>query len=341
MVKNFLITAMLVASLQATALASESDDSSPRARAKQTSSSMDESALVCTKGANKKLYCKPGNTDEVELTSKNLITLRGPIDTKSASAFIRQFNELQYKSDVSTIYVWVRSPGGSVFAGEYITNVIAGSKKPVVMIVDFAASMAFHIVQFGTKRIMLPSGTLMQHHPSGSANPGQFPNVDSEWNWLKRKTSEMGRKQAAACSKTSYKQFAKNIDRDWWLLADEAEKAGCVDEVTSKIYCSKDLSESVVTETVSLFGMSVEVKWSGCPLELYPRDVRMGSSNLGGPRSELTAEQRRSVENYIQLVADPLTYYHTYGTFNFNIEQSNSTNSISNSSTNNKTINTP
>lgn len=278
-------------------------------------SDSDESSLVCTKGVNNKLYCKPNTSDEIQLTSKNLLVLRGVIDAKSASNFIRQFNELEQRSDVDTIYVWVRSPGGSVFAGEYMTNVISSSKKQVVMIVDFAASMAFYVTQFGTTRVMIPSGTLMQHHPSGGPSAGEFPNVDSQWDWLKRKITQMRKKEAAACSKTTYEQFSKNVDRDWWLLASEAEAAGCVDRVTPKIYCSKDLSNSTTVEYVSFFGMEVQVVWSGCPYELYPREVKVPERSRTGVRMELSQDQLKYVDNYIQLSADPMTYFQVNGSF--------------------------
>lgn len=251
---------------------------------------------------------------EIQLTTKNLITLRGPIDARSVSAFVRQFNELEQKSDVETIYVWIRSPGGSVFAGDHLTNVVSASRKPVVMIVDFAASMAFYITQFGTTRVMLPSGTLMQHHPSGGPRGGEFPNVDSEWGWLKRKTEQMRKKESASCTKTSYEQFLKNVDRDWWLLASEAKEAGCVDKVTSKIYCSKDLSDSTAVEVVPFFGMEVQVNWSGCPLEIYPRSVKLPEFRRG-VRVELSQEQLKHINSYIELTSDPLSYFHANGSF--------------------------
>jgi ATP-dependent protease ClpP protease subunit len=279
--------------------------------------SAEEATLVCSKGEGGKLLCKPLENGEIELNTTNTITLNGPITSQSASKFIQAFHDLEYRDEVQRIYIFIRSPGGSIFAGDYIANAIASSKKEVVVIIDFAASMAFHISQHATKRLILPTGTMMQHHASGGPNPGEFPNVDSEWNWLKKKVSMMNKKDSTACSKTTHANFMKNIDRDWWVLSDEAVATGCADAIATRVKCTKDLSNKIVTETVNLFGMSIKVGWSGCPLEAYPRSIdadNLTSGGFGGA-SNLTPEQAEVLENYIMLVTDPLQFYNSRGSF--------------------------
>jgi ATP-dependent Clp endopeptidase proteolytic subunit ClpP len=266
--------------------------------------------MVCTKGQGDKLLCKPLETGEIEFTTNNLIVMRGPITSQSASQFVKTFHELEHKDEVARIYIYLRSPGGSIFAGDYISNIIQSSKKEVVVVIDFAASMAFHVAQYADKRLMLPTGTMMQHHASGGTGDGQFPNVDKQWDWIKRKVGMMNKKDAAACSKISYNDFMKNIDRDWWLLSDEALAAGCIDGIASRVTCSKDLSNKTIVESVSLLGVEVELSWSACPLETYPRDVK-----LRVQAGQITAEQNKLVDEYITLVTDPLQYYNTKGSF--------------------------
>lgn len=268
--------------------------------------------LVCSKDTTGKLLCKPLESGDVEFTTQNLIVLRGPIMPESASKFVKDFHELEHRDEVQRIYIYVKSPGGSIFAGDYITNILRASKKEVVVIIDFAASMAFHISHFGSKRLMLPTGTMMQHHASGGTGRGEFPNVDKQWNWIKRKVSMMNKFDAAACKNTSYNEFMTKIDRDWWLLSEEALEAGCIDGVATSVTCSKDLMEKVVREEFSFFGMKILVTWSGCPLETYPREIK--ARKAGGFR--LTAEQRVALDEFILLLADPLQYYNTRGSFN-------------------------
>lgn len=271
--------------------------------------------LVCSKGSDGKLLCKPLESGDVEFTTKNLIILRGPIMAKTASKFIADFHTLEHKDEVQKIYIYVKSPGGSIFAGDYISNIISSSKKEVIVVIDFAASMAFHIAHFADKRLMIPTGTMMQHHASGSPGDGEFPNVDKRWNWIKRKVEMMKKHDAASCTNTSLKQFKENIDRDWWLLSDEALRAGCIDAIATRVTCSKDLINQHVFEEVSFSGINVRMKWSGCPLETYPRKVSIRRST---GFNDLTEKQRQLAEEYIMLVTDPLQYYNTRGSFDLN-----------------------
>jgi len=305
----FLTSTILVAAPAATPL-----PSSKIKLAEDVSAST--ATLVCTLGTDKQLLCKPVEKGEIELTTTNLVVLRGPITAQSASKFVKDFHVLEHKDEVQRIYVYVNSPGGSIFAGDSVTNMVSSSKKEVVMIIEFAASMAFHISQFGTKKLILPTGTMMQHHASGGPNGQQFPNVDKEWSWLKRKVVLMNKKDAAHCVRTGYKQFMKNIDRDWWLLSDEAVKSGCADAVVSKLTCSKDLVSKVDLEEVSFFGMDISIEWSACPLESYPRKITYKSQTSSWDK--LTADQLEVVDQYIMLVSDPLQFYNSFGSFGFN-----------------------
>ncbi len=301
MTKLFLIIAMLIS---LGAYANPAVEYSPDVTAKNAT-------LVCSKASSGKLLCKPVESGVVELTTKNLIVLRGPITAQSASKFVATFNKLEHRDEVQRIYIYVNSPGGSIFAGDYITNAIGSSQKEVVVLINFAASMAFHIAQFADKKLMFPTGTMMQHHASGGPGSGEFPNVENRWDWIKRKIDMMNRKDAAGCTKTSFSQFKKNIDRDWWLLSDEAVAAGCIDAIATQVSCSKDLSEQRVVEKLARFGMSIELTWSGCPLETYPINVKLRRVGL----NRLSPDQLKQAQNYVMLVSDPLQYYKYYGTF--------------------------
>lgn len=276
----------------------------------------DKTSLICTKGSDNQLLCRPPETGVVELTTKNLVVLRGPITSQSSSRFVREFLELEHRDEVQTIYIYISSPGGSVFAGDSIANIMQSSKKQVVVVIDFAASMAFHVAQFATKRMILPTGTMMQHHASGGIGPAEFPNLETQWSWLKRKIGMMNAKDAARCYKTGFQAFKKKIDRDWWLLSEEALAAGCVDAIADKVICSKDLLEGTRKETISLFGFEIEITWSGCPLETYPRSIaaKEAFTNSTYPKS-LTEKETRFVEDYVMLLTDPLLYYNSKGGF--------------------------
>lgn len=269
--------------------------------------------MICSKDKETgQLLCKPLEDGSVEFTTNNLIVLRGPIMASTASSFVKKMHELEHKDEVTRIYIYVKSPGGSIFAGDYISNIIQSSKKEVVVVVDFAASMAFHIAQYANKRLMLPTGTMMQHQASGGPGGGEFPNVDKRWDWIKRKVSMMNQFDANACKNTTYEAFMSNIDRDWWLLSGEALTAGCVDAIATKVTCSEDLSQQIVKEEFRFQGMKVAIQWSGCPLEVYPRRVKASRIGVYGAPS---LKQQGMVEDFLMLLTDPLQYHNSKGSF--------------------------
>ena len=295
------------------------ESKTPSSSKSKSLESKSRATLVCTKGPEEKLFCSPIETNDVEFNSTNLVVLNGAIDSQSASAFVKSFLTLEHRDETQRIYVYISSPGGSIFAGDAISNVIRSSKKEVVVIINFAASMAFHISQYATRRLILPTGTMMQHHASGSPQAGPFPNVEKEWSWLKRKVATMNKKDSSGCSKTSHDEFMKNIDRDWWLLSEEAVAAGCVDGIVSHLTCSKELSDRIVTTSASVMGMEINLQWSGCPLESYPRKVEIkmpgSKSSTSTSSNEITAEQQTAVDAYLLLTTDPLQFYNLHGSF--------------------------
>lgn len=260
-----------------------------------------------------KIHCRPLESNRIVFNTTNLVSLHGPITQQSASKFVDEFHSLELRDELGKIYVYVRSPGGSIFAGDTIANIIRSSKKQVVVVVDIAASMAFHITMTGTKRVMLPTGTLMQHHASGAPGAGEFPNVDKQWSWIKRKVDLMQKYEASRCKNISLEQFTQNIDRDWWLLAPEALEVGCIDEVAQSVTCSKDLLEKDVKETVSFFGLNITLVWSGCPLVAYPRSVAI--TNQAGYKVRLSNEETQAVDDFLVLMSDPMRYYQKYNSF--------------------------
>jgi ATP-dependent protease ClpP protease subunit len=106
-------------------------------------------------------------TKILEFTSRNLITIRGPIQGTSTANWINQINDRD--PDADTMYIYLSSPGGSVLEGNKIIDQIKTMELAgvnVVCVADFAASMAFVILQACQKRTALPSSVLMQHQMS-------------------------------------------------------------------------------------------------------------------------------------------------------------------------------
>ena len=134
------------------------------------------------------------STELIELNSRNLITLRGPIKHESVSDFLNKTS----KVDSNEIYVYISSPGGSVMEGMKIVDVIKAldqSGKKVNCISDFSASMAFIILQSCPNRYATFSSVLMQHQMSLGLE-GNLENVRSYLEFIGNVDEELNKMQA-------------------------------------------------------------------------------------------------------------------------------------------------
>ena len=121
------------------------------------------------------------------------------------------------------IYVFINSPGGSVFDGIRLTTYIENSNKNInTVCVSLCASMAAHLHQSGKKRYMLGSGVLMFHPASGGLR-GQVENMDSQLKMIKTLVDRLDAKITTR-SGINYKDFKNKVAFEYWVLADDAVK---------------------------------------------------------------------------------------------------------------------
>ena len=109
--------------------------------------------------------CLLSSAKLITLNNENTVILRGPVDENSVSSVVTNLNKI----DESKINLYINSPGGSVHHGNVLIEEIRGlqaSGKEINCIADFAASMAFIILQSCSNRYALNSSVLMQHQMS-------------------------------------------------------------------------------------------------------------------------------------------------------------------------------
>lgn len=124
------------------------------------------------------------------------------------------------KSDIS---IYINSPGGSVYAGNGILDVMDFIKSDITTIcTGIAASMAAVILSNGTKgkRHALPRSRVMIHQVS-SASSGSYSDMEIGLKEMKRTRDELYQTLAKNTGK-SFDEMVKLCDRDNWFSADEA-----------------------------------------------------------------------------------------------------------------------
>lgn len=166
------------------------------------------------------------------LMMDRIIFLGYPIDSQIANIVNAQLLFLESADPKRDIFIYINSPGGSVYDGLSVYDVMQYVRPDVHTIcTGIAASMAAVLLAAGTKgkRAALPHARVMIHQPLGGVQ-GQASDIEivhAEIQKIKRELYEI----LAYHTGQSYEKIWKDSDRDYWMRADEAQAYGLVDEV--------------------------------------------------------------------------------------------------------------
>ena len=169
------------------------------------------------------------------LLEDRIVFVSGEIDDASANTIVAQLIYLEAKNPEKDICVYINSPGGSVTAGMAIYDTMKYVKCDVSTIcVGLAASMGAFLLAAGTKgkRFCLPNSEVMIHQPLGGAQ-GQASDIEITAKHImktKKKMIEMLSKNTGQ----PIKKVEKDVDRDYFMTADEAVQYGLVDKVITR-----------------------------------------------------------------------------------------------------------
>ncbi|MCQ2590441.1 MAG: ATP-dependent Clp protease proteolytic subunit [Treponema sp.] len=166
------------------------------------------------------------------LLKDRIIFIDGEINDASADIAVAQILFLESENPDKDISIYINSPGGSVTAGLAIYDTMQYVKCDIQTIcMGQAASMAAILLAGGTpgKRFALPSSRVMIHQPRGGVE-GQESDISilaKEIIRLKKLSIEYLAKQ----TNKSIEQVSKDIERDFFMSADDAKEYGIVDHV--------------------------------------------------------------------------------------------------------------
>ncbi len=166
------------------------------------------------------------------LLKENIIFLAGPIDDHVANIVVAQLLFLQAEDPKKDITLYVNSPGGAVTAGMAIIDTMNNIKNDVSTVcVGMAASMGALILSSGKKgkRFALPNSEIMIHQPLGGAE-GQASDIEISAKHI-LKTRENLNKMLAKNTGQTLSKIEKDVDRNFFMSSDEAQKYGIIDKI--------------------------------------------------------------------------------------------------------------
>jgi ATP-dependent Clp protease protease subunit len=166
------------------------------------------------------------------LLKERIVFLGGPIDDDVANLVIAQLLFLEAEDPKKDISLYINSPGGSVTATLAMVDTMNHVKPNVSTVcVGMAASGAAILLSAGQKgkRYALPNAEVMIHQPHGGAE-GQATDIEITAKQILKLRAVLNK----ILSKNTGQPLAKiekDVERDFFMTAEEAKKYGLVDKV--------------------------------------------------------------------------------------------------------------
>ena len=166
------------------------------------------------------------------LLNERIIFLGTPIDDQIANLIIAQLIHLESEDPDKDISIYINSPGGSVYAGLAVYDTMQYIKPDVQTVcVGIAMSMGALLLAGGTsgKRMALPNSKILIHQVS-SGFQGQATDIEIQAREvinIKRRLEEI----IAFHTNQALDKVAKDMERDYFMTADEAKEYGIIDTV--------------------------------------------------------------------------------------------------------------
>lgn len=177
---------------------------------------------------------KPDGIEEQMSFKSRFVLIFGEIDDKLAQTTCRRLLALAADSD-APITILISSPGGHVESGDAIHDVIRFIAAPVTTVgTGWVASAGVHVFLASPKdrRVCLPNTRFMIHQPAGGAG-GQATDIAIQAKEILRTRERIARVIAKQTGKP-YDTVISDMERDFWMSADEAVKYGIASRIVER-----------------------------------------------------------------------------------------------------------
>lgn len=166
------------------------------------------------------------------LLKERIIFVGAPIDDAVANTVIAQLLYLESEDPKKDINLYVNSPGGHIHSGLAMIDTINHVKPDVSTVcVGMAASMGAVLLAAGAagKRFILPNAEVMIHQPWGGTE-GQATDIEISAKHIITQRTRLN-KILAERTGQPLEKIEKDVDRDFFMSADDAKKYGIVDKI--------------------------------------------------------------------------------------------------------------
>lgn len=174
------------------------------------------------------------------LLKDRIIFVGDDVNPHTANLIVAQLLFLDNDNSDRDISLYINSPGGSVYDALAIYDTMQFVKSDIQTVgIGVQASAAAFLLSSGTKgkRFLLPHSTVMIHQPS-SGTRGKVTDQEIDLREALR-VKKMMEEIMAKNTGQKLDKIHTDMERDFWMTADEAKKYGVVDQVISSVKAAK------------------------------------------------------------------------------------------------------
>ena len=168
-----------------------------------------------------------------KLLKSRTVVISQQVDAKLTAKVLSQLVLLEQEGMEEPITVFINSPGGEMFSGFAIFDMLNFIACPVTTIVTgFAASMGSILSLAADKgrRFSMPKAKIMIHQPLLMGYQGRASECEIQAREILKTRDHLVKLYAEQTGK-SQKEIKKALDRDNWFTAEEALEYGLIDKV--------------------------------------------------------------------------------------------------------------
>jgi ATP-dependent Clp protease protease subunit len=172
------------------------------------------------------------------LLKDRIIMLNGTVEDNMANVIVAQMLFLESADSKKDINLYINSPGGVITSGMAIYDTMQFIKPDIrTIVMGQACSMGSFLAQAGAKgkRSVLPQSRTMIHQPSGGAG-GKQSDIEIQFKEITYLKSNLTQLYVDHNTKgKTFAEFEKDMDRDFFMTAQEAVDYGLADQlITSR-----------------------------------------------------------------------------------------------------------
>jgi len=174
------------------------------------------------------------------LLKERIIFIGDPIGDLEANVIMAQMLFLQFENKNQDINLYINCPDTTMTAGMAVYDTMQFIKCDIATYcIGQAVGMGAVLLAAGTKgkRFALPHSRTMLHQPWGGAQ-GTTADIEIQASEIKRTRQDMHDVLAKHTGR-SIEQIVKDVDRDFFMDADQSKAYGIVDEVVAAVYAKK------------------------------------------------------------------------------------------------------